>query len=200
VPHLLVLFRVLAVVVAVGAIGVSGPTVAAAGSAAPAPTAALGDLADLVVERIALADLVAAAKFGTGEPIDDPAREHQVLDTVAAAAPGAGVDPDEAQRFFRDQIEANKVVQRGLHARWTAHPELRPTERPDLAAQVRPELDRLTTALLEGLRDSAPVRHAPDGCDCDHALARATSDAGADLDALHREALGVALRSVCPAS
>jgi hypothetical protein len=31
---------------------------------------------------------------------------------VAAASPGAGLNPAETPQFFRDQIEASKVVQR----------------------------------------------------------------------------------------
>ena len=178
-------------------LGASVIVISAGCGAAPAPAApapappeaeTMGRLTDLVVERITLGDVVAAAKFGTPAPIDDPAREQQVLDQVAAAAPGAGVDPAEATRFFRDQIEANKVVQRGLYQRWTAEPDLRPARAPDLAAEVRPRLDRLTTALLGGLRDTAGVRIP------------AASDLAAgrtDLDALHRTALEVALRSVC---
>ncbi|GAA1264878.1 chorismate mutase [Pseudonocardia aurantiaca] len=167
------------------------PASPAPASPAPAPPEAetMGRLTDLVVERITLADVVAAAKFGTPDPIDDPAREQQVLDEVAAAAPGAGVEPAEATRFFRDQIEANKVVQRGLYQRWTAEPDLRPAQAPDLAAEVRPRLDRLTTALLGGLRDAAGVRIPAASCD----LAAGRTD----LDALHRTALKVALRSVC---
>ncbi|MFI6036147.1 chorismate mutase [Streptomyces sp. NPDC051315] len=57
---------------------------------------------------------MAAATWGTDNPIDDPAREQQVLDAVAAQAERAGADPEEVRRIFRDRIEANKIVQRGL--------------------------------------------------------------------------------------
>lgn len=159
---------------------------------------ALGGLADLAVERIELSDKVAAAKFDTPQPIDDPAREQQVLAAVAKASPGVGVDPVEAGRFFRDQIEASKVVQRGLYAEWAAHPQQRPTARPNLGTEVRPELDRITTEILEQLRDSGAQRHA--GASCPAELTQASRPAAQPLDALHRNALTVALRSVCTPS
>ncbi|MFC7648042.1 chorismate mutase [Streptosporangium lutulentum] len=74
------------------------------------------------MQRILLADKVAAAKFGTDQPIDDPARERQVLDQVTSLSDRMGLNPAAGLRFFRDQIEAGKVVQRGLYARWTTRP------------------------------------------------------------------------------
>ena len=155
-------------------------------------------MSDLAVERIELSDKVAAAKFGTPQPIDDPTREQQVLDAVATTSPGVGVDPADARRFFRDQIEASKVVQRGLYAEWTAHPQRRPTDRPNLGTEVRPELDRITTTILEQLRASSAQRHT--GASCPAELAQASRPAAQPLDALHRDALAVALRSVCTPS
>lgn len=166
------------------------------GNASAAP--ALRGLADLAVERIQLSDKVAAAKFGTPQPIDDPAREQQVLDAVTKTSPGMGVDPAEASRFFRDQIEASKVVQRGLYAEWTAHPQQRPTDRPNLGTEVRPALDRITTEILAQLRASSAQRHA--GAPCPAELTQASRPAAQPLDALHRDALAVALRSVCTPS
>jgi len=87
-------------------------------TAAPAPVLARGgltSLVDLATERILLADKVAAAKFGTTTPIEDPVREQQVLDKAAALAADAGMDPEETVDFFRAQIEMSKVVQQGLH-------------------------------------------------------------------------------------
>ena len=98
---------------------------------------ALWRLTDLAAQRVAIADQVAAAKYGTPSPIDDPAREQQIYDSVSAQAPALGLDPADAVRFFRAQIEANKLVQRGWYARWDAHPSEVPTTRPDLARSAR---------------------------------------------------------------
>jgi chorismate mutase len=169
-------------------------------TAAPAPAAAsaaftLHPVAALAAERLATADLVAAAKWGTGSPIDDPAREQQVLDSVAAQAQQAGADPDEVRRIFRDQIEANKLVQRGLFARWTAHPSAAPTTKPDLNV-VRQRINRITTDLVQALAVSTPERSAPT---CRPELALAVVRVGYETrpDLLHTTALVRSLASVC---
>lgn len=146
--------------------------------------------------RLELADKVAAAKWGTDSPIDDPARERVVLDDAAARARTLGVDPDEARAVFRDQIEAGKIVQRGLHARWRAHPDERPTRRPDLDKEVRPRLDELTGTLLGALRDTRSVRsHA--ACPVHLAYGTARTVGAAHLDALHAGALLRAEPALC---
>jgi chorismate mutase len=157
----------------------------------------LGPLTAVAVQRILLGDKVAAAKFGTGRPIDDPVREQQELDAMAAMASREGVDPDASVRFFRAQIEANKVVQRGLYALWTEHPELRPSERPDLATEVRPELDQITAEIMRQLKATRAVRADTAGCREMLLEAQSSAELRFGLDALHRKALTVALRSVC---
>ncbi|MEU4680337.1 gamma subclass chorismate mutase AroQ [Micromonospora sp. NPDC023737] len=121
-------------------------------------TGELTSLVALATERILLADKVAAAKFGTSTPIEDPVREQQLLDQAAGLAVEAGVDPEDTVEFFRAQIEVSKLVQRGLYDLWTRHPELAPAERPDLATEVRPQLDRITAAFIEQLAASAGLR------------------------------------------
>ncbi|MFZ3567492.1 chorismate mutase [Streptomyces sp. BH097] len=174
----------------------AAPAAPVAARAAHADPRALAAITSLATERLALADKVAAAKYGTDAPIDDPAREQQILDDVAGRSADLGIDPAFARPVFRDQIEANKVVQRGLYARWDAHPEQRPTERPDLAKEVRPQLDRITTRLLGALREVAATRTSPA---CTPLLtAAALHDAHArGFDALHLKALARALPSVC---
>ncbi|KFG03235.1 chorismate mutase [Streptomyces scabiei] len=153
-------------------------------------------LTDLFAERLLVADKVAAAKYGTATPIDDPVREKAILDDVAARAVGLGLDPDAVTAVFRDQIEANKLVQRGLYARWDAHPEERPTERPDLVKEVRPVLDRITTRLLSALRETESLRA---GASCGPRLRVAAVWSAVDhrLDRLHGQGLVRALPSVC---
>ncbi|MFG2227545.1 chorismate mutase [Streptomyces sp. NPDC048644] len=185
-------------------------TAAATGTAAAAPSpapaarpapaahssyAALRPLAALSVERDAVGDLVAAAKWGTGGPIDDPAREQQVLDAVAAQARQLGADPAATKRIFRDQIEASKVVQRELHRRWTADPGQVPAERPDLN-EVREKINRINTGLVRAIAASDAARSAPQ---CPVVLGAAAGQVwhAQRLDALHTAALARALRSVC---
>ncbi|MFE6621661.1 chorismate mutase [Streptomyces sp. NPDC057740] len=190
-----------AVSLAGAAPAVAHPSTYASTHASPPVRAAgvspgLTPLTDLFAERLLLADKVAAAKYGTDKPIDDPVRERQILDDVATRATGLGLDPDGVKAVFRDQIEANKLVQRGLYARWDAHPEERPTERPDLVKEVRPQLDRITTELLRALHDTGRLRTSP-SCEPRLAVAAVRSAYGHELDALHVEGLVRALPSVC---
>ncbi|MFE6689362.1 chorismate mutase [Streptomyces sp. NPDC057743] len=179
------------------------PAAGPAGTAALAPSAAfapspadqLRPLAALSAERLATADLVAAAKWGTGSPIDDPAREREVLAAVAAQARQAGAAPEATVRIFRDQIEANKLVQRGLHRRWDADPAHAPTTRPDLT-RVRQEINRLNGELVLAIAASPQARTAP-GCGPRLALAALRVGDERRLDLLHAAGLARSLRSVC---
>jgi len=172
----------------------SAVVVAVLGLGLPASAGgALDPLVGSAAERVALSDQVAAAKWGTDSPIEDPEREQQVLDGVAVKAAEMGLDPEEATRVFRDQIEASKLVQRGLHAHWSAHPDEQPTERPDLG-EIRPELDRLGEAILLQLRDTDELR---DGPACDGRLLSAYARTAHDLTVLHQAGLGRAIPSIC---
>ncbi|MGW1954923.1 chorismate mutase [Streptomyces sp. NPDC001920] len=178
----------------------AGAAPAAAHHPAPARAASvapgLAPLTDLFTERLLLADKVAAAKYGTDKPIDDPVREQQILADAGARATGLGLDAGEVRSVFRDQIEANKLVQRALYARWDAHPGERPTERPDLVKEVRPELDRITTELLGALVRTQRLRAAP-SCGPLLGVAAARSAYGRGLDVPHVAGLVRALPSVC---
>ncbi|SMQ14668.1 chorismate mutase [Streptomyces sp. Ag82_O1-12] len=184
-------------------LGPAGP--ATADTQRPAPTRqsttahGLASVTDLFAQRLLLADKVAAAKYGTDTPIDDPAREAQILADVRSRAAGLGLDPDAVAAVFRDQIEANKLVQRGLHAHWDANPGERPTERPDLAKEVRPALDRITTGLLAALAETDRDRAVP-SCGPRLAVAAGWSASTHRLDILHLEGLGRALPSACAGS
>ncbi|MFB7560465.1 chorismate mutase [Streptomyces brevispora] len=189
-----------AVAAATAAVVFAAPPSSAA-DGAPASTATeqttlpLHSIAALSAECITTADLVAAAKWGTGSPIDDPTREQQVLDAVAAQAQQLGADPDEVRQVFRDQIEANKIVQRGLYQRWTAHPDQAPTTRPDLGV-VRQEINRINKELVQALADTASDR-AGFFCRPELALAATQVHYDSHLDGLHTKALARSLRSVC---
>ena len=196
----IVLGAAIAAAVALGApqaMAVSGGQQAV--SAAPTtvkPLGRLGSLTDLVIQRLLVSDQVAASKFGTDSPIDAPAREQQELDAVRQQAGPLGLDPDAAVAFFQDQITASKVVQKGLFARWTAHPDQAPTSRPDLG-QIRTQLDELTTQLLQELTTTQHLRSTPVGCTVQLALATQSGSILDRLDALHRQALKTATQSVC---
>ncbi|GAA2337093.1 chorismate mutase [Streptomyces violaceusniger] len=179
----------------------TGATTAVAGPVGPAAGPArvqhgtLRPLVELSAQRVLVADEVAAAKWGTDSPIDDPAREREVLAAVARQAEELGADPVATSRIFRDQIEASKVVQRGLYSRWDADPSQAPTERPDLG-RVRLEINRINGELVRAIADSAAVRESPS---CVGRLTAGTAAVvhGRHLDPLHTVALVRSLPSVC---
>ena len=193
--------KVIAGVVAV--VGLSAGVVPVA-DAAPQQVVQLGGvhgdqldgLTELVVQRILIADDVAASKYFSGKPVDDPVREQQILTAVRASAVQLGIDPDETAAFFRAQIEASKVVQRGLLAYWAAHPDKAPTTGPDLNV-IRQKLDALTTQLLTELVRVDNLRHTGLPCDIALIVADATTAARHHLDPLHREALRTASTATC---
>jgi chorismate mutase len=155
----------------------------------------LGDLVELSAERVAVAEAVAAAKWHSGSAIDDPGREEDLLAAVERHAVDTGLDPVAATAVMRDQIAANKFVQRGLHAHWRAVPEAAPAHEPDLA-DLRPVLDRITRDLVEELKATEESRAHPE---CFHRLGRDTHRvaAGYGFDPLHTTGLVRALPSVC---
>ncbi|WP_406518139.1 gamma subclass chorismate mutase AroQ [Streptomyces sp. NBC_00826] len=172
------------------------PAMAAALPGETAQRSPLRSVAELSARRLATGDLVSAAKWGTGSPVDDPARERRVLDSVAERAGELGVDPRLTRLVFRDQIEANKAVQRGLHRLWRDHPSEAPTERPRLD-DVREEVDRLNKALVRAVADSAPYRRAAPLCRVALAVSAGRVRRERSLDELHSTALAGSLGSVC---
>jgi chorismate mutase len=160
------------------------------------PIGPLGPLTGLAIRRIQVSDQVAASKFGTNSPIDDPAREQQELDAVRQQATALGLDPAVTVQFFQDQITASKVIQKGLFKRWEAHPHGTPTTRPDLN-QIRTQLDRLTTEILQQLQATEKDRHATLSCTIQLAEATLSGEIVNHFDALHRQALETALQSGC---
>jgi chorismate mutase-like protein len=116
-----------------------------------APSAAqegrpLQPIVEAVALRLTTADTVAASKWRSNAPIDDPAREERVLASVTAQALDEGLDAARVHQIFRDQIEANKDVQRALFAWWSVSPGSAPAIGPDLS-QVRPVIDRQNTRI-----------------------------------------------------
>ncbi|MEV0038503.1 gamma subclass chorismate mutase AroQ [Streptomyces sp. NPDC050804] len=179
--------------------------VAAARRAGP-PSTRLPPVVELSARRLATARPVAAAKWRTGGAVDDPVRERQVLDTVARQARDRGVEPAVALRIFRDQIEANKDIQRALLRRWETDTPGAPSARPDLTdltgaradlTEVRAEINRVNDALVRAIAGSARDRAAPY---CGGVLLASVLRVRAErrLDGPYTAALTRSLRSVCP--
>lgn len=160
--------------------------------------ARLDTLVELVVQRLMLAVDAAAAKYGSGDPIDDPIREQQMLRWASCALNITPVSHRIGMQFFRDQIEASKVIQRGLHHRWHRHPEEIPAGNPDLTTEVRPKLDGLNAQIIEQFKCMNEMPDCKPG-DITDLIERRFSTAVPErrLPGLHRHAALFAMRSFC---
>lgn len=103
-----------------------------------------------VIERLAISEAVARAKFDSGAPVQDAPRERALLDAVANQASRYGVTDAQARVFFRDQIEAGKLLQTVLLTRWQRAGKA-PGHSVGLAGVLRPRLDSLSGEMLAQL-------------------------------------------------
>jgi chorismate mutase len=149
--------------------------------------------------RLNLAQEVAFAKWDSGTAVEDPPREERVIAGAVAEGKTEGLDPAVVSRFFRAQIEANKVVQNSLLSTWHKVGKAPDHQTKDLVAAIRPQLDEIQKQLIEELVSTAPVR-ASSTCPLD--LAKALSGyltthelSAADVQAT---ALKQSLAAFCP--
>lgn len=143
--------------------GFSFSSDAASPSSAPAETrreSPITSLGHLMEARLAIMNDVAKYKWNTHGSIEDPAREQVILDGLKPKAEALGLPPQWVQHFFREQIEAGKLIQYQLFATWTKEGAGVFPNVPDLATQIRPRIDTLTTQLLHSLADNWTVIHA----------------------------------------
>ncbi|WP_075643784.1 chorismate mutase [Paraburkholderia monticola] len=120
-------------------------------------------LIELTVKRLRIAKQVALVKWDSGSAIEDLPREEEVLATARTEARAAGISDQEATQFFGDQIEANKLVQYGLHALWRQIGGAPDEPRANLASDIRPRLDGLQKEFLQVLISTRDLR-TEQGC------------------------------------
>ncbi len=106
----------------------------------------------LLNERLVLMQQVAAYKWQHDLPIEDRAREDQVVANSVDKALRVGMVPQSAAEFFRAQIAAAKAVQAYWFARW--RDTAGPAQAPDLISVIRPRL----LVLGEQIIDAAALR------------------------------------------
>ena len=113
------------------------------------PAATAFETLQTINARLALMDGVAAAKWQSGAPVLDAAREQQVLDQVVRLASDYGLEPDTTRAVFTLQMRLAREWQERRRAAWREHGGLPAgTSMPDLAKQIRPQLDAITTTQL----------------------------------------------------
>jgi len=142
----------MAVVLAAMAIG--------SASAQNAPSK-LDPLVKTSAHRLAIAEQVALSKWDSGTAVEDASREAQVIVGAVKAGDEKGIDSTSITRFFKAQIEANKVVQYSLLADWRRAGGA-PAHTPvDLTGTIRPELDQLQAELIAELAATKDMRSDP---------------------------------------
>jgi chorismate mutase len=170
--------------------------------AAPYSTASAPDaktfrpLIELTVTRLSIAKQVALVKWDSGSAIEDLPREEEILAAARLEARDAGLSDQEATHFFSDQIEANKLVQYGLHEQWRRIGRAPDEPRANLTRDIRPKLDRLQKEFLKVLVLTRDLRTEPG---CSEKLARETQlyVTSRALEPLYGVAVGRALARVC---
>lgn len=180
-----------------GAVAVLGTTSAVCGTA---PAQASGDeplyeLVDAATQRLLTADPVAASKWLSGSPINDPARAQQVLAAVAGHAESLGLPGDYATTVFEDQIDATEAIQYSRFSWWKLDPGAAPTSAPDLSAS-RSLIDGLNRRMVGEVAEHWAVLQSPD-CRAQLGVAKSSVAQNRSLDPLYRQALDAATRSYC---
>ena len=125
------------------------------------PVAPRRDLADLdrllrlMGQRLALMHEVARWKWHAREPITDPQRERELLQSLVERGRGKGLDPDLVRHFFAAQMEAARLVQQADFDRWKAN-EQEPFADTTSLAVLRRRIDDLNRELIDALAEVRP--------------------------------------------
>lgn len=108
-------------------------------------------LLQLMQQRLALAPTVAQVKWNNHLPVDDPAREEQLLEKA----------PEAERAFLRAQFEASKVIQQQCRRNWVSqHSPVFPSA-PSLS-EIRSQLDKVTGEMLQALEAARPELTQPE--------------------------------------
>ncbi|WP_085719119.1 chorismate mutase [Pseudomonas sp. B28(2017)] len=158
----------------------------------PAPPDALQPLLATMNERLNISELVALTKWDSGKPVQDNAREAQVIANARKQAAERKLDPDDVADLIAAQIEASKLLQYSRLAQWQAAHKAPDTPRPDLNNEIRPKLDKLQNLLLKQYADFLPYRKDPN---CPQWLA--TERSALTKDDLHGQAMIRATGELC---
>jgi chorismate mutase-like protein len=93
------------------------------------------DAGELISQRLALMQDVAAFKWANGLPIEDLERERIVLEAAVRSGLDHGLTATSVESFFALQIKAAKEIQRYWFDRWGRDDDAPPA--PDLATTWR---------------------------------------------------------------
>jgi chorismate mutase len=158
----------------------------------------LQPLVETSARRLALAEQVALAKWDSGTPVEDAAREAQVIASATRAGESRGLDPAWVSNFFEAQIEANKLLQYSLLAEWRRQGKAPDHTPVSLAGAIRPQLDKVQDVLIAELAEAAEIRaRASCRTDIAKAIGKYVSPHKNSFSAMKTMALNRAMAGFC---
>ncbi|WP_260315442.1 chorismate mutase [Silvibacterium bohemicum] len=165
---------------------------------ASAATDSIRSLVQTSAQRLQIAEKVALAKWYSGASVEDASREVEVIQKAVKDGTNAGLESAQVERFFKAQIEANKLIQYSLLAEWQRQGQAPEQAGANLVKEIRPQLDEIEKQLIEELKQSAAARSAKT-CPSDVAKAVAEYLDSRNLKTDSREgaALDRAMGSAC---
>jgi chorismate mutase len=161
-------------------------------------TSPLTELVDAAAQRLQVAEPVAAFKWNSHGPIEDPGRVQQELTKLGADASAQHIDPNYVSRVFGDQINATEAIEYSRFADWKLNPERAPADSPDLSGS-RSAIDALNQTMLTQVVVNWDLLHSP-ACGAQLDAARSDVIGARQLDTLYQRALSLATRSYCALS
>jgi chorismate mutase len=112
---------------------------------------------------------VAKYKRAHAKAIDDLARETAMLAELEKKAAAHELSPNEVRAFFKQQIQAAKIVQQNWFAKWDKEDKKVSNDSHDLSA-VRQRINAINDELLKSLKE---FRRQPASIDNDAIAKRA---------------------------
>jgi chorismate mutase-like protein len=118
-------------------------------------SADLDRLLHLMQRRLTLMHDVARWKWNAGQPIMNPERERELLQSVVERGRAKGLDPDLVRAFFAAQMEAARLVQQADFERWKANKQEPFSDATSLTV-LRQRIDQLNRELIDALARDGP--------------------------------------------
>ena len=108
-------------------------------------------LYQLVNQRLHYMKDVAVFKAKQDLPVEDKAREQEVLEGVMVEAKQYGLDADSVADFFSAQMQVAKSIQQRYHQQWELNKDHEGMPLPDMTGNIRPQITRLGNEIVQAL-------------------------------------------------
>ncbi|MEX0962055.1 MAG: gamma subclass chorismate mutase AroQ [Simkaniaceae bacterium] len=119
-------------------------------------------LVNTIHKRLQLMPEVARFKWNNTRPILDKEREEALLSQIVLKAEALGVDPKEARDFFRNQMEAAKLIQIEAFNNWANENAYKLEQDAEALSEIRAQIDQINNTLLAELQEILPLMNDPE--------------------------------------